>query len=188
MRPFRLASLSIALLAVCALPTFAADLAGVEMGDKITVGDQDLVLNGMGLRSKMMFKVYVAGLYLPEKASSADAIFKADGTRHLAMRWLRNVDKEDICGGWDEGLAANTPNASAALQKQFEMLCNYMADAKKKDLHTYTYTPGKGTRIEIGGKERGTIEGKEFADALWACWIGPKPGPGEDFKDGLLGR
>ncbi len=188
MRPIRLASLLLAILALCTLPAFAGEFAGVQMSDQLTIGNQELVLNGMALRSKMMFKVYVAGLYLPAKADQADSILQADAKRHLAMCWLRKVGKEDICGGWDEGLEANTPNASSALQQQFRTLCSFMDDAKKKDLHSYTYIPGEGTRVEIGGQDKGTIEGKEFADALWACWIGPEPGPGEEFKSNLLGR
>jgi hypothetical protein len=52
---------------------------------------------------------------------------------------------------------------------------------------TLTYVPGTGTTIDIAGVSKGTIAGKEFADALLRCWIGPKPGPGEGFKKNLLG-
>lgn len=51
----------------------------------------------------------------------------------------------------------------------------------------FTYTPGTGTAVTVAGQTKGTIPGKAFADALLACWIGPKPGPGEDFKKALLG-
>ncbi len=34
---------------------------------------------------------------------------------------------------------------------------------------------------------KGTLGDKAFADALFSCWIGKKPGPGENFKKGLLG-
>ena len=44
----------------------AADLAGVTMPDSVQVGNTTLVLNGLGLRTKIVVKVYVAGLYLPE--------------------------------------------------------------------------------------------------------------------------
>ena len=37
----------------------------------------------------------------------------------------------------------------------------------------------------LEGMARGTVKGKEFADALLACWLGPKP-PSADFKAGLL--
>ena len=48
------------------LSLHAASLAGVTLPDTVQVGSTTLVLNGMGLRTKFMVKVYVAGLYLME--------------------------------------------------------------------------------------------------------------------------
>ena len=42
-------------------------------------------------------------------------------------------------------------------------------------------------RVEVNGKAKGTIPGKATADAILATWIGPYPGPGEDFKQAVLG-
>jgi len=58
---------------------------------------------------------------------------------------------------------------------------------KDKEEMTFTYVPGSGTEVTIAGKVKGTIAGKEFADALLRAWIGPKPGPGEGFKKDILG-
>ena len=52
----------------------AASLAGVTLPDSQQVAGKNLVLNGLGLRSKMMVKVYVAGLYLEQKSSDPNAI------------------------------------------------------------------------------------------------------------------
>ncbi|MGH8403696.1 MAG: chalcone isomerase family protein, partial [Gammaproteobacteria bacterium] len=54
----------------------AATLAGVNLSDTAVVGGQTLVLNGIALRTKTWFKVkvYVGGLYLREKASTAEAV------------------------------------------------------------------------------------------------------------------
>ncbi|MDH3524762.1 MAG: chalcone isomerase family protein [Acidobacteriota bacterium] len=49
-----------------------------------------------------------------------------------------------------------------------------------------TCVPAEGTTIEVKGSVKGTIEGKAFADALFACWLGPKP-PSPGLKEGLLG-
>lgn len=49
----------------------AASVAGVTLPDTATVGSTRLVLNGLGLRTKFVLKVYVAGLYLPQKSSDA---------------------------------------------------------------------------------------------------------------------
>lgn len=177
-----------ALLALAlAVPAVAGELAGVKLPDTATVGEQTLVLNGLALRKKFFVKVYVAGLYLGEKSGSSEAILGADAPRRGVMHFLYGVDKAKICEGWDEGLAANTPNASAELKKDFATLCSYMEDVKDGEQVVFTYLPATGTEIAVKGQSKGTIAGKAFADGLFGCWIGPKPGPGADFKKGLLG-
>ena len=58
------------LLALCfAAPIYAAEVGGVKLDDKVAVGGQELALNGAGVRSRVMFKVYVGSLYLPAKAA-----------------------------------------------------------------------------------------------------------------------
>lgn len=168
-------------------PVLAATLAGVSLPDSITQKDQTLVRNGIALRSKMMFKVYVAGLYLPEKKTDPAAILAQETPRRMEMHFLRAVEAEKISEGWKEGLAANTPGADAALKQQFETLCGFMEDVEEKDTIVLAYSPGQGTTVEVKGKAKGTIPGKPFADALLACWIGPSPGPGEKFKQAILG-
>jgi hypothetical protein len=179
--------LAVLVLALLAAPVLAATLGGVTMPDQTEVGGQQLTLNGMALRSKAIFKVYVGGLYLPTKQKDWKAVLAADTPRHMAMHWLRSVDKDAICGAWQEGLAANTPDAPAEVTKNFESLCGMMEAARTGDRFTFTYLPGAGTEVAINGKSKGTLGAKAFADALFASWIGPKPGPGEEFRDGLMG-
>ena len=186
-------TLSIALLCTLALalaapvPVAAASLAGVTLPDKVEVDGQPLVLNGLGLRSKFGFKVYVAGLYLPNKERSAQKVLGADVPRRMVLSFLRDVGKDDMCDAWNEGLEANTPNASAQVKKDFATLCGYMGDVAKGQQMVFTYVPGTGTRVEVAGKAKGTIAGKATADAILATWLGPEPGPGEGFKKAVLG-
>jgi hypothetical protein len=165
----------------------AATFKGVTMEDTIEVDGQNLVLNGMALRKKVIFKVYIAGLYLPQKESNAEKILKSDTMRQTVMHFVRSVGAGKINDAWMEGLKDNTPKHSPELKKQFDTLCSYMEDVKDGDRIVFTYIPGKGTIVEVKNKQKGVIEGKEFADALFACWIGPEPGPGEGFKEDLLG-
>jgi hypothetical protein len=160
---------------------------GVTFPGTVTVGTQTLVLNGVALRKKAIFKVYQAGLYLPAKSKSADSILAADAPRRMVMQFLRDVDKEKMCEAWDDALKNNTPDASAQLKTEFTTLCGYMADMKETQQMVFTYLPGTGTEVMIAGTAKGTIVGKDFADALFKAWIGPKPGPGEGFKKDLLG-
>jgi hypothetical protein len=162
-------------------------LSGVTLPESVSVEGRELVLNGMALRKKFVVKVYVAGLYLAARSSDAEAILAADSPRRMVLQFLRGVDKGKMCGAWDESLENNTPTASDALKEQFATLCSYMADIKDGQQMVFTYLPETGTTIEVAGVRRGTIEGKDFADALFRSWIGPKPGPGEGFKKNVLG-
>jgi len=165
----------------------AGTLKGVTMDDSITVDGQNMVLNGMALRKKFIFKVYVCGLYLPQKESNSEKILNSDTYRKVIMHFVREVGAKKINDAWIDGLEDNTPNASAELKQQFKTLCDYMEEIPDGNRIIFTYVPGKGTSVEVNGKSKGVIEGKPFADALFACWIGPKPGPGNSFKEDLLG-
>jgi hypothetical protein len=179
--------LSLIILAAATYPLSAGELKGVKMDDSLTVEGNNLVLNGMALRKKFVLKVYVAGLYLPAKESNAEKILTSDEPRLLVMHFVTSVGAKKINGAWMEGLEDNTPNASADLKKRFDTLCAYMDKVKDGEQIVFSYIPGKGTVIKVKGTEKGVIEGKDFADALFACWIGPEPGPGEGFKKNLLG-
>jgi hypothetical protein len=177
-----------ATLTLTAAAAGAREVGGVNLEDKVTVNGQTLVLNGAGLRKKFFIKVYAAGLYLPSKQNSAAAILAADAPRRMVMHFVFNVEKDKIAEAWEEGLADNTPNASAEVKTAFRTLASLMDDMKKGQRITMTYLPGVGTTVEVNGKTKGTLGGKAVADAILNSWLGPKPGPGEDFKNGVLGR
>lgn len=184
---FRPLSLVLALALLATLPAAAGELAGVSLPDQVTIGDDTLQLNGMGLRKKFFIKVYVGGLYLPSKQSDTSAILGKDSARRMVMHFLYDVDKGKICEAWDEALTHNSPKASDQTKAHFVDLCDMMVDFEKGDQMAFTYQPGKGTTVSIKGKDVGTMEGKAFADAIASTWLGPEP-PSDDFKEGLLGQ
>lgn len=173
-------------LLLAALPTYAATLADVTMPDRFDAGGNSLVLNGLGLRSKFVIKVYVGGLYLAQKETVPTKILTAESPRRMAFHFLYSVKKQQMCDAFNEGLEANTPNANAEVKKNFATLCGFLEDIPKGNTMSITFVPGQGIQIEVNGKVKGTLFGKPTADALLATWIGPKP-PTEDLKKGVLG-
>lgn len=173
------------LSAIWGMPASAGELAGVSMSDSTKVGDHTLVLNGMGLRKKAIFKVYVAGLYLPKQQQDEAKILSTDSPRKLEMEFLRSVGKDSLVGAWNDCLSASGASSSS-LKEDFEKLGSWMQDVKALDRMVFTYEPGKGLSLTVKGAKAGEIKGKPFADALFGCWIGKAP-PSEDFKAGLLG-
>lgn len=177
-----------AALIVASVTASAATVAGVNVAETADVSGQKLVLNGTALRKKLFIKVYVGGLYLQAKQSNAASVLAADAPRRQVMHFLYDVDKGKMAEGWEEGLEDNTPNASAEVKTGFKSLSAWMEDMKEGQTIVLTYVPGTGTTVEVNGKNKGTLAGKATADAILSTWIGPKPGPGADFKKGVLGQ
>lgn len=170
---------------------YAREFEGVTMPDQITVGQETLVLNGMGLRIKRVafisVKVYVAGLYLPKKGSDPVKVLAADEPRRIVMHFLyKNVGRDKLLEGWNDGFKNNSGSKLEALKARIEKFNALWSDMKTGDEAVLTYVPGKGTEVAIKGKTIATIEGKDFADALFSIWLGPNP-PNEEIKTGLLG-
>ena len=180
--------LAVALLALTAIPASAATVGGATLEDKVTVGNQTLVLNGAALRKKFVIKVYAGGLYLPAKQKSAATIMATDQPRRMVMHFLYSVTKAQMAEAWAEGLTDNTPNASPEVKTAFKTLASWMEDVPKGNRIVITYLPGTGTTVEVNGKNKGTLGGKAVSDAILNTWIGPKPGPGGDFKAAIIGE
>ena len=174
-------------LALAAAPAAAKELAGASMPDTMTVAGKTLKLNGLGLRKKAVFKVYVGGLYLEAPSADAAAILAADAPKALRMHFLRSVDREKLVETFREGFEANSGAKAAAQKAGIDRLLATVADVKDGSVTTYTYAPGTGTVVNRDGKDVATIEGKAFAEVLFSLWLGPKP-PSEDLQKGLLGR
>lgn len=166
----------------------AATVAGVKLEDRITVSNHNLVLNGAGLRKKFIVKVYVGGLYLQAKQNNAATVIATDAPRRMVMHFLYSVSKAQMAEAWTEGLENNTPKASPEVKTAFKTLESWMEDVPKGNRIILTYVPGTGTTVEVNGKTKGTLGGKAVSDAILNTWIGPKPGPGDDFKNAVLGK
>lgn len=183
----RKTTLALAILLLSS-PAPAANIGGATLSDSVTAGGQTLVLNGGGVRRKFFIKVYAAGLYLPARQTSPERILATDAPRQMVMHFLYDVDKEKIAEAWQEGLEANTPNASAAVKQAFSTLASWMEDMEKGERIVMTYVPAAGTTVEVKGQVKGVLPDKGVADAILATWIGPKPGPGNAFRKALLGQ
>ena len=163
----------------------AGELAGITLPDTLKAGDRMLKLNGLGLRKKAMFKVYVGGLYLESPSKDAGAILAADQAKAIRMHFLRDLTKAQLVEAFQEGFEGNVKDR-APQKAAFDRMLALVPDVKEGSTMTFTYLPGKGTTLSAGDKELGVFGGKGFADAVFAIWLGPKP-PSEDLKKGMLG-
>src|SRR5205814_1867253 len=73
----------------------AAEVGGVKLDDKISLGGQELVLNGAGIRTRAIFKVYVASLYAPQKTADPAGVL-AKGPRRIQLNLLRTLSADQL--------------------------------------------------------------------------------------------
>lgn len=179
--------IALAAFASCTI-ALAAEVGGVRLEDKVSVGGQEVVLNGAGVRTRVVFKVYVASLYLPQKASDPAAVL-AKAPRRIQLNLLRTLGADQLTDALNEGLAENNSAAElAAVKPQADQLASIMRsfkEVKEKDIVTLDFIDG-ATRVGLNGEARGSIPGEAFNQALTRVWIGDKPVQA-DLKKALLG-
>jgi hypothetical protein len=185
--------ITVALLAALVVPAVstlstvarAGELAGARLPDTLMAGGKTVKLNGLGLRKKSVFKVYVGGLYLESPSKDAEAILAVDQAKAIRLSFLRDLTKAQLVDAFREDFEANARD-KAGQKAAFERMLALISNVKEGDTLTFRYAPGKGTTLEIGDAKLGVFEGKGFAAAVFSIWLGKKP-PTEELKKGMLG-
>jgi chalcone isomerase-like protein len=166
----------------------AADIGGVKLDDKASVGGTDLVLNGAGIRTRAMFKVYVGSLYVPAKATTIDAVL-TKAPRRIQLNLLRDLSGDQLSDAVNDGIKeANSPaevDAVKAQTDQFIALLKGASPFKEGNVITFDYVDG-ATKIAVNGAAKGSVQGEAFNRALTRIWVGDKPVQA-DLRKAMLG-
>ena len=187
MRKFLSSIVAVLVLTLVAHQLHAASLAGVTLPDTQQVAGKTLVLNGLGLRTKYMVKVYVAGLYVEQKSSDANAIIKSDTPKRIVLQFVHGASKGQMTDAFNESFNDNTPDAVKTMKADIDKLLGAIDAVKVGDQMIFTYVPGAGTTYALNGQDRVTIPGAAFGQVMFSVWLGPKP-PTADCKKGILGQ
>ena len=175
------------------VPAFAAvEVAGVKFDDTATVAGKELKLNGAGLRTKVIFKVYAAGLYLAEKKTSVADVLGSAGPRRVAINMLRDVSSDEFGKSFMEGLNSNTDKVERTRilpqTMKFGEVFAQIQTLKKGDQMLLDWLPGEGTQCYVNGKKLGELmPDVAFYNAVLRIWLGDKP-VDSSLKPALLGE
>ncbi|WP_255990325.1 chalcone isomerase family protein [Chitinolyticbacter albus] len=157
----------------------ALEVEGVNVAEQANVGGQHLVLNGAGVRTKIVVDVYVAALYTSVKTADAAAVIKAGTPRRVELKMLREVSAATMHESFVDGL---TDNVGKATLKQFgnqlealDRLFKEVKSVAKGDVIQLDFIPGQGTRVSVRGKAYPVIAGDDFASAMLSIWLGKDP-------------
>jgi len=154
----------------------------------VTVQGEPLELLGLGTaRYKVMFKIYVAGLYLPAGSSASNV--RDNISKRLEIAYLYDIKREDLVAAGDNFFKKMVSSEKLVqFQAQLDKVNGMYLSVKKGDRLALNYKPGRGLALERDGKEVGLVAGDEFAQAYLDVWLGDKPvSPGllKQIKKGL---
>jgi hypothetical protein len=168
------------------------ELSGIKVADPVEVQGSKLQLNGAGVRYKAIFKVYVAGLYLGQRAVTPEEVYAVPGAKRVSITLLREIDSNELGKNFTRGLEDNTPRSDMAkLIPALIRMGQLFSDQKKLlagENFTIDWIPGTGTVVTVKGKVQGEpFKEAEFFNALLRIWLGPLPADLK-LKDSLLGK
>ena len=163
----------------------AAEIEGVTFQDRFNVNGTDLDIRGTGLFRYLKFiKAYVGALYMPANVPSEEVL--NDIPKRLEVEYFYAIKGEDFGPATNKVMAQNV---DAETLERIKPLVEYhnsrYQDVEPGDRYSLTYSPGKGTELALNDEPLGTIEGAEFAAAVFSMWLGEKP-MNKAFKTQLL--
>ena len=169
----------------------AMEVGGVKLDETMKVANQELKLNGAGLRTWAVFKVYAAGLYLPEKKKTVPDVMSVTGPRRIRLVLLRDVNNEELGQAFMDGLNANSDKTEKAkfvnqTVKMGEIFAS-IPKLNKGDTITIDWIPNSGSHVLVNDKRVGEVlPDIAFSNAFLRIWLGEKP-VDNTLKQALLG-
>ncbi len=160
---------------------------GTAFSNSVTVNQTRLDLQGAALLRYMVFiEAYTGALYLPDTADGSQAL--EDIPKHLVLEYRVAISAEDFAKATEKKIRESVSDEEfQQLLPKITALNRLYRDVVPKDRYALTYMPGSGTLLTYNTTPLGTIEGAEFARAVFSIWIGANP-IDKGFRDKLLGK
>lgn len=167
----------------------AREFKGINVPEEVLLdgASTTISLNGVGVRTKFFFDIYVGALYLESTAHTRDDILSLKGHKRVFMHFVYDeVSAEKLVAGWNEGFEGNlSEQQQAGLAEQIKTFNTMFDTVHAGDEVLLDYLPGQGTRVTIKGVIKGVIVGEDFNHALLNIWLGDEPAD-EGLKEAML--
>jgi hypothetical protein len=159
-------------------------IAGVEFVEAVDAGPARLVLKGVGLCKRLVWKAYAGALYM--EAGTDPRRVLEDVPKRLELEYFRHIPASAMATGTERGVAANAAAETVArFRRDLDRLKALYRDVRRGDRYALNYVPGKGMWLELNGERQGSFADPDLARAVFAVWLGERPLDAA-FKRGVL--
>ena len=182
-----LTTIAVTVLAQCAM---AADMSVEKhFPQSIALGQTSIHLNGIGIHEFLFMDIYQAGLYLPKKESTTEAILAGNSPIRARLYMLGSVSASHFVLVLRDGLVANTTQSEVDSRYKeilhfFDMM-EKLGHLDEGTLVDLDFVNGQ-TSIRLNGKPFVSHLGdRVFYNLILKIWLGDEP-ISKDVKKGLL--
>jgi hypothetical protein len=154
-------------------PALANEVAGVSIPQRVQVGTsgEELLLHDARVKKRLFVDVYIAALYLPEKAVDDREVLESVAAKRLSMHVLHaEVRAEKLVEALMRGFPAG--RLAEDMKSLMDMAARKIRTLRKGDTVHLDYIPGEGTELWVNGRLLTTIEHDEFYQNLLRMWLG----------------
>lgn len=180
-------SLVLGLVTLLSVSAHAITVDSITFDDKLTVGQKELVLNGVGIRKAtfLKIKVYYGALYLSQKAKDAKEFLGNNEPKQITMHFVRDVSANDLKKTYKEAFEGANKETYKSMLPTFEAFNANFTDIKKGERMVFTFLPD-GVVLNLAGKTFAKAGDAAFSHAILNMWfINPLD---EGLTKGLLGQ
>ncbi|WP_280561618.1 MULTISPECIES: chalcone isomerase family protein [unclassified Chromohalobacter] len=156
--------------------------------DEKSLDGSEVVLQGAGTASYMLWDVYDAALYAPADASQ-DAIINAEMPMSLLLEYRRDVDVADIRKAtWATLEEQFQDSALEALRPKVEAIQNAMISVTDGDRYRLDWNPDvPRLSLSLNGDTLFESDDGELARAYFGIWLAEPP-LSDELRAALLSR
>ena len=167
----------------------ALEIGGKTLPDVFKAGEEMLIINGGGIRTKWFMNIYSAALYVKTKSKDPQQLINADERMAIKIIVISELlTRDKLVDALLEGYKNYTGGNLAPIRERMDKFIQaHTGEIKPDDVYEYVYIPGQGTSMYKNGKPGITIEGLDYKKATFGIWLGEKPAL-ESLKKGLLGK
>jgi hypothetical protein len=168
---------------------YAKEIGGINMPENIAVGNDTLLLNGAGIRTKFFIKAYVGGLFLKKKSGDANLIINADEPMaiklHITSSMISSDKMKEIVL---EGFQNSTNGNMAPYKDRIDpFIAVFKDNISNNDVYDLIYIPGEGLKAYKNKELKSTTKGLDFKKILFGIWLCDKPAD-KGLKSLMLGK
>jgi hypothetical protein len=158
----------------------AGEIFGVTIADTVNVANQDLKLNGAGVRTKFSSKYAVASLYLREPKATTEEIIAEPGPKRLTEVLMQSSTSDRFAEGFMSGIRNNASKDERSKvipsMLKFGQIFSAISDVKKGDVWSADWVPGTGIVFQVNGRQAGeAINDPLFYSMFLRIWLGDHP-------------